>query len=52
MYSTAMFGWAGIPNSIKNVTTLPGFVIRMNSGVAGKAAGSATQEAVKSSTSQ
>jgi len=49
MYSTAMFGWAGIPNSITNLATIPGFVIRVNSGVAGKVAGSAAQGAVNSS---
>ncbi|HWW06822.1 MAG TPA: hypothetical protein VNZ60_16140, partial [Collimonas sp.] len=52
MYGTAMFGWAGIPNSIKNVATLPGFIIRFNSGVFGKAAGSATQGAINSSANQ
>lgn len=36
MYSTAMFGWAGIPNSFTNWLTIPGAVIRINSGVAGK----------------
>ncbi|KAF3997986.1 hemagglutinin repeat-containing protein [Glaciimonas immobilis] len=49
MYGTAMFGWAGVPNSIKNLATLPGFIIRANSVVAGKAAGSAAQAAVKPS---
>ncbi|QRX81631.1 hemagglutinin repeat-containing protein [Glaciimonas sp. PAMC28666] len=52
MYSTAMFGWAGVPNTFKNWVTVPGFVIRINSGVFGKAAGGAAQGAVKSSTNQ
>ena len=30
MANTAMFGWAGIPNSISNITTVPGAVIRGN----------------------
>ena len=49
MYSTAMFSWAGVPNSITNLATLPGFIIRVNSGVAGKAAGNAAQSVVNSS---
>ncbi|AJC20752.1 hypothetical protein RO07_10220 [Pandoraea pulmonicola] len=28
MFTTSMFGWAGIPNSITNVATIPGAVIR------------------------
>ncbi|WP_211465757.1 hemagglutinin repeat-containing protein, partial [Collimonas silvisoli] len=52
MYSTAMFGWAGVPNTFKNWATLPGFIIRVNSGVIGKAAGGAAQGAVKSSPNQ
>jgi filamentous hemagglutinin len=52
MYGTAMFGWAGIPNSFTNWATIPGFVIRANSTIAGKAAGSAAQAAVNSSTNR
>ena len=52
MYSTAMFGWAGIPNSFTNWASVPGVIIRINSGVAGKAAGSAAQAAVNSSPSR
>ncbi|MGS0742578.1 hypothetical protein ACVBEF_12185 [Glaciimonas sp. GG7] len=49
MYGTAMFGWAGVPNSITNWVTVPGFIIRANSGVFGSVAGQAVQGAVKSS---
>jgi len=52
MYGTAMFGWAGVPNTFKNWVTLPGFVIRVNSGVFGKVTGSATQGAINSSANQ
>ncbi|KAF3997988.1 hypothetical protein [Glaciimonas immobilis] len=52
MYSTAMFGWAGVPNAITNLATLPGFIIRVNGGVAGKAAGSAAQAVINSSANQ
>ncbi|PUA18097.1 hypothetical protein [Glaciimonas sp. PCH181] len=52
MYSTAMFGWAGTPNTIKNWATVPGFITRFNSGVFGKVAGDAAQGAVKSSANQ
>ena len=49
MYSTAMFGWAGISNSFTNWATIPGVIIRINSGVFGKLAGGAVQRAVQSS---
>ncbi|PUA18089.1 hypothetical protein C7W93_19890 [Glaciimonas sp. PCH181] len=52
MYSTAMFSWARVPNSITNLATLPGFIIRVNSGVAGKVAGNAAQAVVNSSANQ
>ncbi|MEK6422626.1 MAG: hemagglutinin repeat-containing protein [Burkholderia gladioli] len=28
MFATSMFGWAGIPNSLSNIATIPGAVIR------------------------
>ena len=49
VYDTAMFGWAGIPNTIKNWGTVSGFVIRVNSGMFGNIAGQAAPGAVKSS---
>lgn len=49
-YSTAMFRWAGIPNALSNVATVPGAVIRVNSAVMGKAAGAAVHSALESST--
>lgn len=52
MFSTAMFNWAGIPNSIQNVTTIPGVVIRGTNLAIGQTAGKAAQAAVKSSESK
>ena len=52
VYSTAMFRWAGIPNALTNVTTAPGAVIRVNSAVMGKSAGSAAQGAFQTSTNR
>lgn len=46
-FSTSMFSWAGVPNTIWNIATLPGFMIRLNSFLMGKAVGSAAQAAVK-----
>ena len=52
MYGTAMFSWAGVPNAIGNLATVPGAVIRINSAVLGQAAGRAAQSAVNSSTNR
>lgn len=49
MYSTAMFGWAGIPNSFANWASVPDALIRINSGVVGEVTGSAAQAAGDSS---
>jgi filamentous hemagglutinin len=49
MFATSMFSWAGVPNSIKNVTTVPGFVLQANKFLLGQAAGKAAQAAVHSS---
>ncbi|MBF8176528.1 hemagglutinin repeat-containing protein [Herminiimonas contaminans] len=49
LYGTAMFGWAGVPNSITNVMTLPGAIIRINSALLGKTAGEAMHSILKSS---
>jgi filamentous hemagglutinin len=38
-----MFQWAGIPNSIQNITTIPGIVIRGNQLAIGQTAGKAAQ---------
>ncbi|SIO72525.1 filamentous hemagglutinin [Burkholderia sp. GAS332] len=46
MFKTSMFGWAGVANSIKNVTTVPGFVIQANGLALGQFAGKAAQGAV------
>ncbi|QRX81622.1 hypothetical protein [Glaciimonas sp. PAMC28666] len=48
MYSTAMFRWAGTPNTLKNWATVPGFITRVNSVVFGKVAGDAAQGVVNS----
>jgi filamentous hemagglutinin len=45
-YGTAMFRWAGLPNALTNVKTLPGAIIRVNSTVLGQATGRAGQGAV------
>ncbi|TDN61619.1 adhesin HecA-like repeat protein [Paraburkholderia sp. BL10I2N1] len=47
MFATSMFQWAGIANSIKNVSTIPGFVIQTNKFALGQAAGKAAQGAVQ-----
>lgn len=47
VFGTAMYGWAGVVNSWKNVTTVPGIVIRGNKFVLGQAAGNAAQGAVE-----
>jgi filamentous hemagglutinin len=52
MFATSMFNWAGIPNSIQNVTTVPGIVIRGTNLAIGQTVGKAAQAAVKSSESK
>ncbi|CAM2170478.1 membrane hypothetical protein [Paraburkholderia sacchari] len=52
IFTTSMFNWAGIPNSIQNVTTVPGIVIRGTKLAIGQTAGKAAQAAVKSSESK
>ncbi|HEY4297368.1 MAG TPA: hypothetical protein VGM85_12920 [Paraburkholderia sp.] len=47
MFNTSMFGWAGVPNSISNVSTIPGFVTRANGLALGQTAGRAAQAAVQ-----
>ncbi|MDN7180722.1 hypothetical protein M0D69_22525 [Caballeronia sp. SEWSISQ10-4 2] len=49
MFGTSMFSWAGIPNSIANITTVPGLVIRLNGIALGQVAGKAAQAAVNQS---
>jgi hypothetical protein len=44
--TTSMFHWAGVPNSISNFFTMPGFLIRLNSLILGKVVGTAAQAAV------
>nr|WP_230965386.1 hemagglutinin repeat-containing protein [Burkholderia stagnalis] len=41
MYATSMFAWAAVPNTLKNVATVPGFVIRSNNFILGKTLGKA-----------
>ncbi|WP_080432178.1 hemagglutinin repeat-containing protein [Burkholderia ubonensis] len=41
MYATSMFAWAAVPNTLKNVATVPGFVIRFNNFILGKTLGKA-----------
>ncbi len=48
IFGTSMFKWAGIPNKITNITTVPGVVIRINGAVQAQAAGHAAQAAVDS----
>ena len=43
IFTTSMFQWAGIPNSIQNITTIPGIVIRGNQLAIGQTAGKAAQ---------
>jgi filamentous hemagglutinin len=52
MFTTSMFNWAGIPNSIQNITTVPGIVIRGTKLAIGQTAGKAAQTALKSSESK
>ncbi|MBY8608325.1 hemagglutinin repeat-containing protein [Burkholderia arboris] len=49
MFTTSMFNWAGIANSLTNIATVPGFVIRGVKLAVGQTAGRAAQAAVKSS---
>jgi len=48
IFSVSMFSWAAIPNSIANVFTIPGAVIRANGLALGQAAGRAAQAAAQS----
>ncbi|WP_156441775.1 hemagglutinin repeat-containing protein [Burkholderia sp. MSMB1078WGS] len=48
IFTTSMLGWAGIPNSIMNVATIPGFVIRGVGLALSQTAGRAAQAVVKS----
>ncbi|CAM2166543.1 tRNA nuclease CdiA-2 [Burkholderia latens] len=48
IFTTSMLGWAGIPNSITNVATIPGFVIRGVGLALSQTAGRAAQAVVKS----
>ncbi|GAB6852583.1 hypothetical protein [Paraburkholderia kururiensis] len=52
IFATSMYGWAGVPNSIRNVTTIPGIVIRGTKLALGQPVGKAAQAAVKSSESK
>jgi filamentous hemagglutinin len=47
MFGTQMYNWAGVTNSLKNITTAPGIVTRLNSLALGQTLG----RAVKSPTS-
>ncbi|MGS0623435.1 hemagglutinin repeat-containing protein [Ralstonia sp. VS2407] len=49
MFATSMFGWAGVPNGIANLATVPGAVIRVNGIFLGQTAGRAAQGAVNQS---
>jgi filamentous hemagglutinin len=49
MFGTAMYGWAGVANSWKNVATVPGAVIRLNGIALGQTAGKAAQAAANQS---
>lgn len=46
MFTASMFGWAGVANSIKNASTIPGFMIRANGIALGQTAGRAAQAIV------
>ncbi|WP_321936866.1 hemagglutinin repeat-containing protein [Burkholderia cepacia] len=48
MFTTSMLGWAGIQNSIMNITTIPGVVIRGIGLALSQTAGKAAQAIVKS----
>jgi filamentous hemagglutinin len=52
IFTAQMFNWAGVPNSIQNVSTIPGLVIRGVKLALGQTAGKAAQAAVKSSESK
>jgi filamentous hemagglutinin len=47
IFGTAMFSWAGVANSWKNVTTVPGIVIRGNKFVLDQATGKAAHGAAE-----
>ncbi|MGS0897435.1 hypothetical protein ACVBGC_33715 [Burkholderia stagnalis] len=48
MFTTSMLGWAGIQNSIMNITTIPGGVIRGIGIALSQTVGKAAQAIVKS----
>jgi filamentous hemagglutinin len=48
IFTTSMLGWAGIPNSIMNIVTIPGVVIRGVGLALSQTAGKAAQAIVKS----
>ena len=52
MFATSMYGWAGVPNSIENVSTIPGIVIRGTKLALGQTVGRATQAIVDSDSSK
>jgi filamentous hemagglutinin len=52
IFTTQMFNWAGVPNSIQNASSIPGFVIRGVKLALGQTAGKAAQAAVKSGESK
>ncbi|WP_175154020.1 hemagglutinin repeat-containing protein, partial [Paraburkholderia ultramafica] len=43
MFGTQMYNWAGVPNSLKNITTAPGIVTRLNSLALGQTLGRAVK---------
>jgi filamentous hemagglutinin len=49
MFGTSMYGWAGNANSWKNIVTVPGAVIRLNTIALGQTSGRAAQAAVNQS---
>jgi filamentous hemagglutinin len=49
IFGTSMLSWAGIPNSLSNILTISGAVIRLNNIVLGQVVGRAAQGAVNQS---
>ncbi|MFM0033350.1 hemagglutinin repeat-containing protein [Paraburkholderia strydomiana] len=43
MFGTQMYNWASVPNSLKNITTAPGIVTRLNSLALGQTLGRAVK---------
>nr|WP_321839593.1 hypothetical protein [Paraburkholderia bannensis] len=52
VFATSMIQWAGLPNSMQRLTTIPGVVIQGNKLAIGQAAGKAGQAMVNSGQSQ